>query len=128
MFKNRFRIVAIAGLLVLASCRMAPVYNVESSPLGAPADATLAQVTEAISKAGFSLGWQMNPDTPGHMTGTLRLRSHVAVVDITYDTKIFSITYADSSNLKYDGRIIHKNYNSWVQNLSFKIMANASAI
>ena len=72
---------------------------------------------KAIVRAGAGLGWQMKVAEPGLIVGTLRLRSHMAVVDIKYDTKAYSITYKDSSNLDYDGANIHKNYNGWVQNL-----------
>jgi hypothetical protein len=126
--KNLFRACSLAGLLLLAACRMGPVYNVESAPLGVSSDATMAEVTKAIRQAGIGRGWQMIPGAEGRMTGRLHLRSHVAVVEITYDTKNFSITYADSTNLKYDGERIHSNYNSWVQNLSQAIMVQASAI
>jgi hypothetical protein len=48
---------------------------------------------------------------------TLNLRSHVAVTEIAYDETRFTIRYADSRNLGYDGTSIHKNYNGWIQNL-----------
>ena len=51
------------------------------------------------------------------MEGTLNLRSHTAIVDITYDTRTYSIKYKDSTNLGYDGRNIHSNYNGWIENL-----------
>ena len=77
----------------------------------------MQQVGEAIVSAGNSLGWQMKPESPGRMTGTLYLRDHRAVVDISYDARSYSIAYKDSSNLQYDGSSIHNNYNGWIQNL-----------
>ncbi len=88
----------------------------------------LEQVTEAIKQAGLSLGWRMAEKEPGRIIGTLRLRSHEAVVEVLYDTERYSITYLNSVNLKYDGQRIHKNYNSWVQNLSNAIYAQVSSI
>lgn len=123
-----FRTSLFAGLLLLAGCRMAPVHNVESVPLYAPSNATLEAVTGAIKQAGIGLGWQMNEKAPGSITGKLALRTHVAVVDIKYDTKVFSITYADSVNLRYNGTNIHNNYNSWVLNLKNAIVSQASGI
>ncbi|MEM7169025.1 MAG: hypothetical protein AAF530_02575 [Pseudomonadota bacterium] len=120
--------IVLFSLIFVAACRLAPVENVESASLGAPANATMEQVEEAIRRAGLGLGWQMVPEAPGDIKGTLRLRSHVAVVDITYDTKTYSINYLDSQNLKYEDGRIHKNYNSWVQNLSNAIQVEASAI
>lgn len=126
--KSFVRALPIVALLLLAACRTAPVYNVASAPLGAPADATMSEVAEAVKKAGINLGWQMTPVREGEMTGRLILRDHTAVVKITYDIKNFSIYYLDSTNLKYDGQKIHTNYNSWVQNLSNAIAVQASAI
>lgn len=128
MLKTLFRTSLMAGLLLLAACRMAPVYNVQSETLYTPQNATLEDVTEAIKRAGLGLGWQLITEAPGSMTGRLSLRSHVAVVDIQYDTKAISITYADSVNLKYNGTSIHKNYNSWVMNLKNAILVQVSAI
>jgi len=121
-------IIVLAAALSLGACRSAPIYNVESAVMSTPADATLDDVTAAIKRAGAGLGWQMIDDGPGKLTGKLFLRSHIAIVAISFDTTQFSIAYHDSTNLKYDGRLIHKNYNGWVQNLEKAILAQATAI
>jgi hypothetical protein len=61
---------------------------------------------------------------PGHIIGTLLIRSHTAIVDIYYTTTSFSIVYKDSTNLKYDAnnKTIHHNYNNWIHNLERAIM------
>ncbi len=124
-----WKVLPVVALLLVAACRTAPIYNVESAELGAPPNATMAQVEQAIKTAGAGLGWQMIPNGPGDITGRLMLRSHVAVVDVAYDTKTFSINYEDSTNLKYDADgTIHKNYNSWVKNLQHAIQVQATAI
>ncbi len=125
---NWLRVLSVAGLLLLAACRMAPVYNQQTTPNEAPPDATLEQVTKAIKQAGLNLGWRMTEEEPGRIIGTLRLRRHQAVVEILFDTESYSITYLDSVNLKYDGEKIHQNYNSWVRNLSNAIYAQVSSI
>ena len=51
------------------------------------------------------------------------MRSHVAVVDVTYTTKAYSIRYKDSTNLGYDGEGIHPNYNGWIDRLDAAIRA-----
>ncbi|MEP7061338.1 MAG: hypothetical protein ABI881_03015 [Betaproteobacteria bacterium] len=86
----------------------------------------MAEVEQAINRAGMSLGWVMTPTRPGLTTGRLAIRTHVAVVEISYDTKSFSIKYKDSVNLEYDGGNIHKNYNGWIDNLEREIRANLS--
>ena len=127
--KTLLRVLPLTVLLVLASCRTAPVYNVESEGLGAPSNASLSQVTKAIKRAGAGLGWAMTTQKPGHMVGKITVRNkHRAAVDIRYNTKTFSIAYKDSQNLKYDGTSIHNNYNGWVQRLRNAILAQASAI
>ena len=80
-------------------------------------------MADQIRRAGAGLGWRMEPQGAGLMRGTLDLRTHQAVVAIPYDTQRFSIRYVSSSNLDYDGRAIHRNYNSWVRNLQNAIMA-----
>ena len=108
-----------AGVMIalLGGCRIAGVHNVSEAPVVANKAVSMDDVQKAIVRAGVGLGWQMKPVEPGLIVGTLTLRSHMAVVNIKYDTKKYSITYKDSSNLDYDGKNIHKNYNGWVQNL-----------
>lgn len=116
------------AVLLFAGCRSAPVYNVSSAPVVTAKKATLEEVGRAITRAGVGLGWQMVPREPGKMEGVLVLRTHRAVVDITYDTATYSIKYKDSSELQYDGTNIHSNYNGWIQNLDKAIRAQLSAI
>ena len=106
----------ILMVLLLVGCRTADLYNVQNAP-GASKAVSMADVETAIRRAGHGLGWQITPQGPGRAEGTLALREHRAVVDITYDTKSYSIKYKDSSNLQYDGKTIHSNYNGWIQNL-----------
>lgn len=114
-----------AGVLILSASLLAggcatpqPVLNVTQAPVASnKGNLGADDVRQAIVRAGAGLGWQMNPDRPGHVTGRLLLRTHVAVVDIDYTPKNDSIKYRDSTNLDYDGSKIHKNYNGWIQNL-----------
>ncbi len=108
---------------LIAGCRTAPILNVVDAPVVANKPASMADVQEAIRRAGAALGWQMESVKPGLMQGTLALRTHKAVVDIPYSTKAFSIRYKDSVNLDYTGENIHSNYNGWIQNLEKGIRA-----
>lgn len=131
MTSTLFRLFAIAFLAIaVASCRTATVYNVDNAPLTTAKPATMAQVEAAIKRAGGGLGWQMRTVAPGHIVGRLPIRTHLAVVDITYSTKDFSIKYKDSNNLNYDAadHTIHSNYNGWVQNLQQAIVAQTSSL
>jgi hypothetical protein len=122
---KRVLYICVIALLV-AACRTAPVYNVESASFAE--DLTLEQARTAIIRGGDKYGWQMKDEGPGEITGTLSLRSHVAVVSISFDAQNFSINYQDSSKLQYDGTKIHTNYNSWVSNLARAIQASAKTL
>ncbi len=121
------RIIAFAVVLTLfvGGCTTRPVRDVENQPVvTAGKAATMEEVERAIMRAGQGLGWVMAPVKPGMVTGRLELRAHIAVVDISYDTRTFSIRYKDSTNLDYVGGSIHKNYNGWIDNLEREIRAN----
>lgn len=107
------------GFAALATgCRVAPVMEVTDAPVEVAGKALSAgDVEKAIIRAGSGLGWRMRPVKPGLLEGTLSLRDHVAVVEIPYTNKSYSIKYKDSTNLNYSGGQIHQNYNGWVQNL-----------
>ena len=115
----RVLVLAAASVALLAGCRSAPVRDVINEPVVVTGQrqATMEDVEKAIVRAGSATGWRMRPVAPGLMEGTLNLRSHTAIVDITYDTRTYSIKYKDSTNLGYDGRNIHSNYNGWIENL-----------
>jgi hypothetical protein len=131
MTRRNFVLVAIliATGLALGACRNAPIYNVQETTLATRSDnVTIDQVGDAIVRAGASLGWVVVEDSPGHMVGTLDVRSHHAVVDIRYTTETFNIAYRDSSNLLYDGSSIHSRYNTWVKNLERAIQSEAVSL
>ena len=119
-------ILSSALVILLAGCAAVPVHNVENAPVNTSnTNYDLSDVTKAIQRAGTGLGWQMKEVTPGHIVATLALRTHVAIVDITYSLDDYSINYKDSTNLHYDAgkNTIHKNYNGWIQNLTNAINA-----
>ena len=124
---NKFSKISVifitAALVFLAGCRSMPVYNVESSPIDVS-----AKIKKAIITAGSSLGWKMKEKKKGHIVGTLFLRKFVAIVDIRYNNKSYSITYKDSKGLQYDGKNIHKNYNGWIRNLDRRIQNHIDII
>ena len=127
---TKFKWLLVFLVTALAACNAAPIYNVTGSPIvtasGKPP--SMQQVQTAILTAGTALGWQITNDKPGRMTGRLNLRTHQAVVDIEHDTKQYSIKYRDSVDLGAKDGTIHKNYNSWVQNLDNRIRAQFNLI
>lgn len=116
---------------VTMGCTTAPIRNVTNAPFATSAKSpSMAEIGEAIKRAGAGLGWAMREQQPGKMVGTLNLRTHTAVVNVDYDTASYSINYADSSALKYDAAkgTIHKAYNGWVENLSNAIRVQLAAL
>jgi hypothetical protein len=129
MARKLQRFAIFCAALFFVACTTQPIMNVTQAPINASQpNPTLDEVSKAIIRAGTPLGWQMSPKKPGLMEGRLALRSHVAVVDIKYDTKSYSIDYKDSTNLNYDGSQIHRNYNGWVQNLDKAIRAQLASL
>ena len=118
-------LLAVISVLTLVlgttGCRKtAPIFNVEQAPVetNSGSTLTLGEVADSIKDAGMGLGWRMNQVAPNHIIATLDIRSHRAIVDITFSPKNYDITYKSSVNLKHkpDGRI-HPYYNGWIQNL-----------
>lgn len=128
MLRSALKILVLALALLLVGCRIAPVYDVSQAQITTSRPVSVSEIEQTIRQAGASLGWQMVPKGPGNIEGTLIRRDHHAVVDIRYDTKTYSIKYKDSSNLKYDGTSIHKNYNGWIQNLDNAIRARLTGL
>jgi len=122
----------VLSAVLLAGCAPAKVRNVTDSPVRSnKSPVTMQDVSGAIKHAGAGLGWAMLDSGPGKIDGTLRLRTHVAEVEVSYDTSKYSIQYKNSVNLDYDAEkgTIHKNYNGWIQNLDNAIqreLANLS--
>jgi hypothetical protein len=116
---HRGIVVAVAALMLGACAGTGvPVQNVIESPVVSnKPNPSMDDVRQAILRAGAGLGWQMRAERPGHIVGTLALRTHLAVVDIDYNPKAYSIKYKDSTNLEYNGSTIHRNYNAWIERL-----------
>lgn len=129
MAKLRWMLV-LSMVIAAVGCTTQPIYNVAGAPVmtASGKTASMADVQMAIVRAGMQLGWQITPAKPGQMTGRLALRTHEAVVDINYDAKQYSINYRDSVDLNAKDGQIHKNYNSWIQNLDKGIRAQLSLL
>ena len=124
-------LVLVMALLALASCRSAPVRNVDQALLMAPLDVTLEEVTTGIVRAGALRDWRMTEIAPGHLVAEIEVRGrHRAAADVFFDTRVFSIQYRYSENLNFDARrgLIHPNYNEWVMNLRSDIQREMRAI
>jgi hypothetical protein len=80
-----------------------------------------AQVRDAIIEAATDRGWIVKEDDPGRILLETFVRSHSAMITINYSPTTYDITYTDSENLLYDGKNIHRNYNTWIRLLQQQI-------
>jgi len=124
--KQRYVLFALMFVLIaVGGCRSsAPVVEVKDEPFfAASKNADLNQVTQKIIEAGKRRKVEMKVITPGHIEAFYAKRDVRAVMDIKYTTEHFSITYKDSSGLKYDpaAHTINSHYNTWVKNLKADI-------
>lgn len=117
------------------------IRNTPPTPHFAPAGTPLVDLAVAIRRAANEQGWRIIEEAPGVMQASLHIRSHEAVVTISFDETNFWIEYADSINLDYNpnslrktrnrgeikGPRIHRNYNIWVDQLARKIAVYAKA-
>ena len=124
----------LAGALALsvvlfAGCKAAPIYEVVSAPIPAPAGKTLTldDVQKAIARGASRSGWQLQPESPGHLTARFQSGRHSAAVNIDHDTKAYSIKMRDTS-VRNDGTSVHPAYNNWVQSLDRAIRIELSSI
>ena len=134
-YKENFYVIVVSLLSVIVLTgflwfRTTPIYNINNEPIIAPngKHLTLKEIEKAIMTAGLTLGWEMKPIQPGLIEATLRKRSHVAIVNITIDTRFNNITYKESENLKYHAGKIHVKYIEWVENLNKAIKAQITAL
>ncbi len=124
--KQRYVLFALMFVLVaIGGCRSsAPVAEVKDEPFFvASKNADLNRVTQKILEAGRKRKFEMKVIAPGHIEAFYAKRDVKAVMDVKYTTERFSITYKDSSGLKYDpaAHTINSHYNTWVKNLKADI-------
>jgi hypothetical protein len=100
----------------VAACGTAAIQNVTNDPFAGRAT-SLDQRATQIKRAATGLGWIVQDTAPGEMKATLNVQSHQAVVTIKYNLDVYSIRYASSQNLNYDGTQIDSKYNDWIENL-----------
>lgn len=136
MLKATIRLIAVLPFLALLAApahaaRTAPLYTPE--PIQVPAGKSAEDVKKAVRKALFDKGWDTREIGPGHLQGkhtkSSRGKTHVAVVEVRFDSKNVRIGYKDSQELNYDKEsgVIHNTYNGWVRNLEKNIRANLGA-
>jgi hypothetical protein len=121
MFRARaWSALLLASTMVfLMGARQVPL--TDPDPLTVPAGLKLEQVAKGIKASLVGRAWAITSEEPGHIVSTLKVREHMAKIDITYDLQTIKIRYLDSGELMYaekkGQRVIHRNYLNWIQNL-----------
>ncbi len=124
---SKFKITLSTVIIVfLMGCNSTvPIKNFENQSIAqyGEATSTKSSVEKSIVRAAISLGWKTEVKSEKEIIATLDIRKHQLVVVITHDDQNFSVKYKDSTNLKYNGRKIHRQYINWVTNLIRSIHA-----
>lgn len=89
------------------------------------------QLEDIIKHALVGRGWEVLSTEAGIVHARLILRSHVAEIEIPYSDHAIDLQYVRSTNLRYrrhgDGtETIHRNYNSWINNIKQDILVGLS--
>jgi len=112
------RAVLYAVFILAAAAAHARTEIVNINDAAVPPGLGMDAVSDAIMSGVADRGWIPKVVGPGHVEATLLIRSHTAIVDITFDESAYSVTYKDSHNLDFKNGRIHRNYNRWVANLN----------
>lgn len=109
-----------------------PIQNRTNIPISwnAVRAPTLEKIQRGIIAGCAQRGWQCQATKPGEIRAVLYVRKHMAESLITYGVESYSITYVNSSELRYDSakNTIHRKYNLWVTNLINDINAAIATI
>ena len=123
---SRLLIVAALAVVVAACGTSKPVLNIDDAPIAGTH--TTDQVRMVIATVAKKRGWVVEDVGPGLLKATFSGHSHRAVVNIPYTTTTFSIHYVDGTNLDYNGKTIHRNYDRWINNLREDIQKELAGI
>jgi len=123
-------VLLVSALVLLMGART--VLLTDPAPIPVPGGVALKDVGKAIKTALAGRTWVITEDNPGKIVSTLNLRTHMAKIQVAYDEKAIEIKYLDSSDLDYeekkDGRYIHRNYLTWIQNVVGDISRNLQLV
>ena len=108
------------------------IQNPANIPISWNADGqpTLERIQRAMIAGCAQRGWQCKAENPGEIRAVLHVRQHMAEALIAFNTESFSISYVNSSELRYNAtkKTIHRKYNLWVVNLIMDINSAIAAI
>jgi hypothetical protein len=127
---SALRLLALVSFVLLPFAAQSSVPLVDPAPLAVPAGLDLATVRKEITRALIGRSWVVSAERPGEIDATLRLRKHVAQVQIRYDERQVQLSYVSSEHLdfkeKRGQRKIHKNYLNWIRYVMTDLSQNLS--
>jgi hypothetical protein len=116
---TKLKALLMVPVLVLLIAAAPPLVN--PPPIVVPAGLSEQSVAKAIRVGVAQRGWVLTRQDPGYVEATLHLRTHMARIGITFDTKSVSIKYLESENLDHEVKKgverIHRNYLKWIDNV-----------
>jgi hypothetical protein len=146
LYRYIYALAPWAIICVALSACVPSIVNIRDAPVKANGpNITDEDVKQAVIRAGQSLGWTMQNETPRRLVASQTVSDKTAVVAVDYNTKTYSINYRDSTNLGYEwgairdygGTItnpstgqglINKKYNEWVKKLDAAIQVEISQL
>ncbi|HEY8683601.1 MAG TPA: hypothetical protein VIM06_10560 [Rhodanobacter sp.] len=131
MPRSRLLLLLLLPLLLLTMAwRQSPLVN--PAPIDVPSGMTSTQVSKAIKAALLGRGWAVTTEQADGIDSTLTGSDYTAKIHVAFDTSKVSISYVDSTHLKYEvkngQRLIHTNYMNWMHFLSGDIASNMQLI
>lgn len=124
-----FKLVVVSVVLALfTGCvRTLPVNNPSFQVMKSPP----ATVHKAILKSLQDRRWALLSDRPGEIQARYSRSEHSATILITHTADKVTIKLKDSNGLlqgtnEQGDPVIHKSYNSWINNLENDIQVNLS--
>jgi hypothetical protein len=127
MSRSRLLLLMLPLLLLVMAFGRAPLVN--PPPVAVPDGLDAMQVGKAVKAALVGRGWMLSAEQVDGVDATLHGGDYTAKIHVAFDTRKVSITYVDSTNLKYEverngQRMIHSNYTNWMRFLTQDIGRN----
>ena len=82
------------------------------------------QLKSAIVRACKNQNWNVRDEGSGHLSATYYKSNYMAKITIRYAPSFYTLEYADSKRMRYDGRSIHPTYNKLIKALQANIIHN----
>jgi len=82
------------------------------------------QLKSAIVKACQNQNWNVRDGGEGRLSATFYKSNYMAKINIRYAPSFYTLEYADSKRMRYDGKNIHPTYNRLIKALQANIIRN----